>query len=371
MIKRPESIGKGSTIGVTAPSFGCATEPYCYMIDVAIDKIRDRGYNVIEGKTTRLGDGIGISTDPKVAAAELVEFYKRDDIDAIISAGGGELMNETITNVDFEGLKSAKPKWFVGYSDNTNFIFPLVTITGVQGIYGPCMGSYSKVWEDTEKDAFALLEGTKNVFSGYDMFVKDIEKPEDEGNLEEEGKVPFEEMDPKERYKLFRDYRFELNEKKVLTLYKCDDNKAKKIAEKDCVTAKGVLLGGCLDVLANMVGTRFDRVKEFKKEHKDIIWVLENCELNPMSYRRTLWNMREAGWFDGAKGFIIGRPGAYFDDDFMGVNRFNAVTDVLEPIGAPIIMDADIGHVNPMLPVVMGAEAEVTASGNDLVIKYL
>ena len=179
MIKRPKSIGPGSVIGITAPSFGCAKEPYSYLIDVAIENITKRGYKILEGKTARLGDGIGISTDPKVAAAELTEFYKRDDIYAIISAGGGELMNETITYVDFEELKSAKPKWFVGYSDNTNFIFPLVTITGVQGIYGPCISGYGKVFEATEEDAFALLEGTKNEFKGYDSFVKEPEKTDE------------------------------------------------------------------------------------------------------------------------------------------------------------------------------------------------
>ena len=374
MIKRPKSIGPGSVIGITAPSFGCAKEPYSYLIDVAIENITKRGYKILEGKTARLGDGIGISTDPKVAAAELTEFYKRDDIDAIISAGGGELMNETITYVDFEELKSAKPKWFVGYSDNTNFIFPLVTITGVQGIYGPCISGYGKVFEATEEDAFALLEGTKNEFKGYDSFVKEPEKTDECEAEALDDTEPEDDLFSKPReeiLKVLREYRFELNEKKVLTSFSCDGGKAVKLSSGDKVSASGILLGGCLEVLENLVGTRFDRVKEFKKENKDIIWVLEKCEMNPMSYRRSLWNLREAGWFDGAAGFIIGRPGNFFDGDMMGVDRFNAVTDILAPIGAPIIMDADIGHVNPMLPVIMGADALVTAVGNDLNIKYL
>ncbi|RKM57279.1 LD-carboxypeptidase [Butyrivibrio sp. X503] len=377
MIKRPKSIAPGSVIGITAPSFGAATEPYSYLIDVAIENITRRGYKILEGKTARLGDGIGISTDPKVAACELTEFYKRGDIDAIISAGGGELMNETITYVDFEELKSAEPKWFVGYSDNTNFIFPLVTITGVQGIYGPCISGYGKVWEQTEEDAFALLEGTKDCFSGYDMFVKEPEKADEceEGNSQDSSdEEPEEDLFSKPReeiFKVLREYRYELNEKKVLTSFSCESGKAVKLSDTDKVNVSGILLGGCLEVLENLVGTRFDRVKEFKKDNKDIIWVLEKCEMNPMSYRRSLWNLREAGWFDGAAGFIIGRPGNFFDGDMMGVDRFNAVTDILAPIGAPIIMDADIGHVNPMLPIIMGADADVTAIGNDLNIRYL
>ena len=172
MIRKPDSIKKGDTIGITAPSFGAAIEPYSFLIDIAENRIKGRGYNIIEGKTARMGDGLGISTDPKVTGAELTDFYKRDDIDAIISAGGGELMVETISNVDFEIIKSARPKWFVGYSDNTSFLLPLVTIAKTCGIYGPNITGYAKEWEGTENDAFALLEGTKKVFKGYDKFVK-------------------------------------------------------------------------------------------------------------------------------------------------------------------------------------------------------
>ena len=90
-----------------------------------------------------------------------------------------------------------------------------------------------------------------------------------------------------------------------------------------------------------------------------------------MSYRRALWNLREAGWFDDAKGFIIGRARGARGEEFTGVDEYNAVTDILEGFGVPIIMDADIGHISPMLPVIMGAEAFVSAKGNDLRIKYI
>ena len=80
MIKRPGNIKSGDTIGITAPSFGASIEPYSLLIDIAEDNLRNRGYRIVEGRTARLGDGIGISTDPKVCGAELMDFYKRDDI---------------------------------------------------------------------------------------------------------------------------------------------------------------------------------------------------------------------------------------------------------------------------------------------------
>ncbi len=355
MIRRPESIKRGDTLGITAPSFGAATEPYSVLIDYAIEKIMGRGYEIVEGKTTRMGDGKGISTDPKVCAKELVEFYNRPDIAAIISAGGGELMNETISYVDFNELKNSDPKWFVGYSDNTNFIFPLVTIANTMGIYGPCISGYAKKWEETEEDAFALLEGTKNIFNGYEKFVSEKHFELEDGQTYD--------YDPNEVYRY--------DSQKVLSCYNCSNGVAIKAAVGECFDFEGIFLGGCLDVLANLVGTRFDNVKEFKKSHKDIIWVLEACDLNVMSYRRAIWNLREAGWFDGAKGFIVGRARASHGQEFTGVDEYNAVTDILEMHNVPIVMDADIGHIDPMLPIIMGATAKVHVVENFLQIKYL
>ncbi len=354
MIKRPENIKAGDVIGITAPSFGAAIEPYSLLIDIAEDNIRNRGYRIVEGKTARLGDGIGISTDPKVCADELMDFYKRDDINAIISAGGGELMNETITYVDFDELKQYRPKWYVGYSDNTNFLFPLVTITGVQGIYGPCINGYAKVWEATEKDAFAILEGTKSSFEGYDKFVE-----------------PSMEMEPQiEEYTdEYLRAPYDLNAKRELVSYFHDGKKLEPAGDRH-IEMQGILLGGCLDVLANLVGTRFDRMKEFVAQNKKIIWVLEACDLNPMSIRRTIWNLKEAGWFESASGFIIGRPRASWKQDMMGADQYNAVTGVIGDLSVPVVMDAEIGHIDPMLPIILGAGANVSACGNSLLIKY-
>ncbi len=357
MIKRPDYIRKGSTIGVTAPSFGCATEPYFSRYDIAVKKIEEYGYNIVEGKTVHMSDGLGISTDPRVAASELIEFYKRDDIDAIISAGGGELMNETIGNVDFLSLKDCKPKWFMGYSDNTNFIFPLVTVTGVQGIYGPCIGGFAKEWEYTEKDSFALLEGSKSSFTGYEGFVEPVYSENGESE------------DIEYTYEILT-RPFEINAVKVLKNFVPSKDGLGEAALGQELKMEGVLVGGCLDILVNMTGTRYDRMKDFNKENEKVVWILEACDLNPMSIRRSLWNLKEAGWFDSAEGFVFGRPRASYGVDMMGVNQYNAVTDVLKELGKPVIMDADIGHIEPMMPVVMGAYAEVFAKDNLLRVNY-
>ena len=75
---------------------------------------------------------------------------------------------------------------------------------------------------------------------------------------------------------------------------------------------RGRLLGGCVDCLVNLLGTKCDYVNQFNERYKEdgIIWFLECCDLNVMGIRRAMWQMKNAGWLDRTKGFLIGRPPA-------------------------------------------------------------
>jgi muramoyltetrapeptide carboxypeptidase LdcA involved in peptidoglycan recycling len=141
--------------------------------------------------------------------------------------------------------------------------------------------------------------------------------------------------------------------------------------DKDEAEFEGRLIGGCMDCLVTLLGTRFDGVKEFNERYEDdgFIWFLESCDLNPMAIRRAVWQMKEAGWFSHVKGFLIGRP-LHFEEEAMGVDRYNAVTDLLKEYKVPVIMDLDIGHLPPMMPLVCGARASVRSKGNSFTLTY-
>ena len=42
---------------------------------------------------------------------DFMNFWMRDDIDAIIPPWGGELLIEILPLLDFQKMKEAKPKW--------------------------------------------------------------------------------------------------------------------------------------------------------------------------------------------------------------------------------------------------------------------
>ena len=65
---------------------------------------------------------------------------------------------------------------------------------------------------------------------------------------------------------------------------------------------------------------------------------------------------------------ISGATSASIDNrmQMLGVDQYNAVTDILGGLGVPIIMDLDIGHLPPMMPIVSGSMGNVTVKDGSL-----
>ncbi len=344
-------LQKGQTIGIVAPSFGCTTEPHITRLKTARDKWEKKGYHLRIGDCVYRSDGLGISTDPRSAAEELTKFYLDPDISAMISAGGGEEMCETVGFTDFDMLKKAPPKWFMSFSDNTNFIFPLVTVADTAAVYGPNIGEFGKAWERSERDALGLMTGDVSTVKGFSGF----EGADAAQGYSAGGTSP--------------DLRYELTQKKVLHTFLPADSDLREAGRRESVQISGRLLGGCLDVLDNLVGTELDQTQQFMNRYGPVIWVLEACDLRPLQIRRAMWHLSEAGWFDTAVGFLIGRPYAAFGREEMGVNQYNAVTDMVTQYHVPVIMDADVGHIHPTMPLLMGSLAHLSVTGNEIQIE--
>ena len=363
-MKYPELLRKGGTIGFAAPSFGCNIEPYRSAFDNALKLFRGRGYKTLLGPNCYAGEGIGISNTPEKCAAEITEMYSSGDSDIIISCGGGELMCEILPHIDWKRMDAAQPKWFIGYSDNTNITYLLTTILDTAAVYGPCAPSFGmEPLSDSLEDAFKILTGEIKEVSNYPKWEK-------EGLKDEEH--------PLMPYNLTEDYRQRLyipNDEGTGIVEagtkRLSDGDALAGENFDNISFSGRLIGGCVDCLLNLIGTGFDKTEAFLEKYKDdgFIWFLECCDLSPMDMRRAFFHMREAGWFKYAKGFLIGRP-LHFGEEMMGVDQYNAVTDIIGELGVPIVMDTDIGHLPPQMPLISGAIAEVFAADNSVRIRY-
>ncbi|MDE7269237.1 MAG: LD-carboxypeptidase [Acetatifactor sp.] len=342
-MRYPRNLPEGGTIGFVAPSFGCQIEPYRSGFENAQEKFRKLGYGLLLGPNCYAGEGVGISNTPESCAAELMDFYCSGENDCLISCGGGELMCEILSHMDFARIGAAEPKWYMGYSDNTNFTYLLATLCDTASIYGPCAAAFGmEPWHDSLNDAMAVLTGKKDTVTGYDKWekesLKDAEHP----------LVPY-----------------HVTEERRLRTFV-----GKRPADGESVQMKGRLLGGCMDCLVNLLGTRFDRTGDFLERYKDdgIIWFLEACDLNVFGIRRAMWQMEEAGWFRYTKGFLIGRP-LCMGQEMMGLNAYDAVLEVAGRKNVPVVMDADLGHLPPMMPLIVGSMAEIKAEGDDIAVQ--
>lgn len=349
-MRYPSFLHKNGTIGFVAPSFGCATEPYKTAFLHAQEIFSEAGYQLQFGPNCYLSEGIGISSTPIACGTELTESYVGSENDVLISCGGGELMCEILEYIDFEQIKNSNPKWYMGYSDNTNFTFLLTTICDVASIYGPCAATFGmEKWHPSVQDAFDLLQGklvqeNRILIDGYDLWERESLKSE------ENPLAPYNVTEPSVLHCFVGD-GVPMNE---------------QTEELNTLQMSGRLIGGCLDCLVNLCGTEFDQVKTFVNRYKEdgFIWFLEACDLNVMSIRRAIWELKHAGWFEYVNGFVIGRP-LHFGEEMMGLNQYNAVYDILSEYKVPILMDADIGHVAPMVPLICGSFATVQANGNN------
>ena len=335
-MRYPQYLSTGGTIGFPAPSFGCATEPYSTAFDHALEKFQSSGFRIFPGSNARMDRGIGISNDPESCAREFMDMYLSGDTDCLISCGGGELMCEILPYMDFGKLAQATPKWFMGYSDNTNLTFLLATFADTASVYGPCAASFGiEPWHASLNDAIEILTGQRKSVSSYGLWekesLKDAEHP----------LVPY-----------------NLTVKLAMQCFL-----GREPAES--VQFQGRLLGGCLDILVCHVGTRFDRVREFVKRYKEdgIIWFLEACDLNVFSIRRAMWQLEEAGWFQHVKGFLIGRSAN--GEPMMNLDNLNAFLEVAGRKNVPVVLDVDLGHKAPMMPLVVGSMADVSVKGSD------
>lgn len=342
-MRYPRNLSPGGTIGFVAPSFGCQIEPYRSGFENAQRKFREQGYRLDPGPNCYAGDGVGISSTPEKCAEELMDYYCREENDCLISCGGGELMCEVLSHMDFERIKAAEPKWYMGYSDNTNFTYLLATLCDTASVYGPCAAAFGmEPWHDSLRDAMALLTGGKDVVAGYDKWERESLKDADHPL------VPY-----------------HVTEERVLKTFV-----GRSAADGEDVQMSGRLLGGCMDCLVNLLGTRFDQTKEFVERYQEdgIIWFLEACDLNVFGIRRAMWQMEEAGWFGHVRGFLIGRP-LCMGQEMMGLDAYDAVLEVAGRKNVPVIMDVDLGHLPPMMPLMVGSLGEVRVKDNAITVK--
>ncbi|MDD2591827.1 MAG: LD-carboxypeptidase [Erysipelotrichaceae bacterium] len=326
-MRYPNFLKPNDTIGLIAPSFGISGEPYTSKFISGKQKFVELGYNFKEG-TNIYQIEKARSASAKVRAKDFMDMYLDPDVDMIFSVAGGELMVEILPFIDFELIKNSKPKFFMGYSDNTNLTFLLTILCDIATIYGPHLTEFGMTkWDDSIKESYQIITG----------------------NLLEQYSYPFYQTDDiSQTVGHYLDSFNMLKPVKYHSLY--DKN----------VNVSGRLIGGCLDVIMSFCGIYDQAIAEFKKRyHNDgIIWYLEACDLNPLMMLRSLLQLKLLGYFDDCKAILFGRS---FHDEkvIFDISFDEAIHDALNDLNIPIITNMDIGHLPPTFTIINGSYVTV------------
>ena len=337
-MRYPNFLNKGDQISFVATSFGATLEPYKTRVLKAKRKFEKLGYKVCIESNVNKEDLGYLATNPQDMAKEFMDIYLNSDSKLLLSVGGGEMQFETLSYLDFETLKMAEPKWFDGFSDNTNYSFLFPTLLDVAAIYGHCAGSFGMYyWHQSILDDYNLFTGNNFTLNGYGKF--------------QLRSSAYNKKHPLSGYNLKYDT--------IITSYPTDK-----------VNFEGRLLGGCLDILSLLCGTKYDKVKEFNNKYANdgVVWFLEACDLTPVGIRRVLIQLRDAGWFENAKGFMIGRSANAFNNTDFGLDRISCY-DILKDMNVPVLIDVDLGHLPPSMPLVCGAYGKVSNDKNNLKVE--
>ena len=307
----PGKLSKNDTIEIISPSNGVKSKKI-KKFEKAMENLKKYGYKVIEDKYVRNSEN-GVSSSALNRSIELNNAINNTDVKALIACSGGDYLIQIMDSINYNNVKK-NVKWIQGQSDITPLLFYITTKLDIATIYS----FNAKSFGDDELPE-TMIQNCINFLNG---------------------KTP----------------------KQIEYGYKIDDVKIAKTWE--CITNdrefKGRIIGGCLDSLKDIIGTKYDCVKEFiKKYSKDgIIWYFDVAEMTNEDILRTMWQFKNAGWFTCCKGILFGR--IENEINYTGTTLKDAICYNLFDLNVPIFINTDIGHTDPVHTLINGSIVKIT-----------
>ena len=318
MIRYPDRTIE--TIGVTAPSSGVAPDMHG-VLKKSIERLEERGFKLTVGDTAWT-QREAKSAPAEARAEELMNMLSDPAIDLVMPPWGGELLVEILEFLDFSKVDL---KWIMGYSDISMLLLAVTLNTGYATAHG---GNLVDLRGPESDDTTAKWLDVLQTKLGESITQVSSEKYQKEWDFENPTPVIFNLTEPTE--------------------WKTVSGEAEQFT--------GRLLGGCIDVIRHLIGTPYGDVNAFRERHipdEPVVWYLENCEMNVADLKRSLTQMKYAGWFNHISGIVFGRSPA--NQEIGGYTVEKMYEDLSDELGVPIAYDIDLGHIPPQITFVNGA----------------
>ncbi|MGC1676657.1 MAG: LD-carboxypeptidase [Candidatus Binataceae bacterium] len=293
---KPPALRIGDTVGVVAPAAAIDRE----YLERGVGALGAMGFRVKVSTRALARSGILAGGD-RERAAELQDYFADDSVRAIFAARGGYGCGRLLPLLDFARI-ARSPKPFIGFSDETFILNPLVTRAGIVAIHGPMVamdfarGLSTRSFEHLRR----MLTGELGAF--------DLEARE--------------RMHPG--------------------------------------IAEGELIGGCLSVVVAMLAT------PFAPDFRGRILFLEDTGERAYRIDRMLVQLRQAGVFSAVAGLVFGaiRPVEGNADEAKVIARF--IAEQTAGFGIPVIAGIEAGHGTENLALPFGVRARLDAGTRTL-----
>lgn len=298
------TIKEGATLGLMCPS---SKQKDAKQIDLFLEYLTKKGFKYKLGESMYAKCGYLAGTD-ELRAKDLNNFFKDDEVDAILCFRGGYGAARFLDFIDYEEIKK-HPKLLVGFSDVTVLLNAIYEKTGLPTLHGEMGVIFKKEFLDEDEFSFTNLIDTLL------------------GNASS-------------------------------NLLLCDNHATFKGEE----VVEGVVVGGNLSLVIALMGTPYEI------DTKDKILLLEDVGEAPYRIDNMLCNLKLAGKLNDAKAIIFG----YFTDCPRSAEDTQSVEEVLEDytkdLDKTIIYHFPTGHDRPFVNVPIGLKTRINPKEKSVIV---
>lgn len=301
MFKR---LKAGDTVGIITPAG--AINLGDRRIPILESRLKDLGLKVKYGKSVGTLYGYLGGTD-EARRNDIMDMFLDKEVKVILAMLGGYGTSRIVDKLDYEVIKN-NPKLLMGFSDITVLLNSIYKLTGIPTAHGP-VGIYLG---RENYDEFSLAD--------FNQFLLENQK----------GRIL---KNPK------------------------DDAKTLIAGE-----ASGVLVGGNLSLINNLIGTPYEI------DFTEKIVFIEEVNEKPYAVDRFFSALRLSGALKKAKGFVLGYFTNCGEKDGATWEATDLIKQYFQDLNVPIIYNFASGHDLPFITLPIGVKVKLDATGKTLTI---
>lgn len=330
-IIHPSPLRTGDTIRIISPSwFG--GESFIPRARRGVQMLESLGFKVEIG-THAFGNRGHVSGTVAERLADFHDAFSDPSVKMVLATIGGTHAIDLLPHIDF-GLIRQNPKIFMGFSDNTILHSVLQSERGLASLYGP--GLLTDWAEHPGIPAEALSTALRLITSREPL--GEITSPTwwtDEFLDWESGEDTRRERvhNPNRGHVWIRE-----------------------------ATAEGRTIGGCLETLQHLRGTRW------WPDFTNTILCIETSEEcpTPESFDVMFGDFAHLGVFDHISGLLVARPYGFDDEQHKAFLEY--LMNRVSPYSFPVVANMDFGHTTPMMTMPLGVTARIDGERKEVSI---